>query len=67
MSSQFNSFIASSHRADLHRSAERSRLAETAEKPASAAADDVPTLLRSRRFGRLSRILPPAGRRSTQG
>jgi hypothetical protein len=69
MSSQFNSFLASSHRADLRRSAERSRAAEAARQEGGDAgtgpeAGGFPTLLRSRRLGRLVRVLPPAGRHS---
>ena len=60
MSSQFNAFAATTHRADLHRDAERSRLLESRE----ATESPLPTLLRSRRFGRLVRIVPSPGRRS---
>jgi hypothetical protein len=61
MSSQFNNFLASSHRADLHRNAERSRRTdqrrETVESP-------FPTMLRTRRLGRLLRVVPSPSRRS---
>jgi hypothetical protein len=68
MSSQFTSFLASSHRADLRRSAERSRVADAARHEGADGTGrdggDFPTLLRSRRFGRLVRVLPPTNRHS---
>jgi hypothetical protein len=61
MSSQFNAYLASSHRADLHRSAAASR--RVGERTAGTR-NSFPTFLRSRRLGRLVRIIPAADRRS---
>ncbi len=60
MSSQFNAFAATSHRADLHRDAARNR---QAEDRAGAEENPLPTILRSRRFGRLVRIVRGRARR----
>lgn len=59
MSSQFNSFLAAAHRDDLQRRAERSRAAERTERGESL----FPNFIRTRRLGRLFRIVPPAGHR----
>jgi hypothetical protein len=61
MSSQFNAFAATTHRADLHRAAERTRQLEDL---AAAAENPLPTMLRSRRLGRLVRIIPSPSRPS---
>lgn len=61
MSSQFNAFAATSHRADFRRDAERAR---QPDDRAEATENPLPTLLRSRRFGRLFRVVPSLGRRS---
>jgi hypothetical protein len=61
MSSHFSAFAATTHRADLHREAERSRqLGERAE----ATENPMPTLLRSRRLGRVFRLVPSPERHS---
>ncbi len=60
MSSQFNAFAATSHRAELHRDAERTR--QPADR--AAAENPLPTILRSRRLGRLIRVVPSPERRS---
>ena len=59
MNSQFNSFLATSHQSDLHRRAVASR------RPAgrtAVAAKPFPTFLRSRRLGRLVKIVPAVSR-----
>jgi hypothetical protein len=66
MSSQLNAFIATSHRVELHREAERTRQPEdraAAENP-GASENPFPTILRSRRFGRIVRIVPSSERRA---
>lgn len=57
MSSPLAQYLVQAHMNDLHRAADRRRVAEAARTCGEA---PFPTVLRSRRLGRLLRIVPPA-------
>jgi hypothetical protein len=56
MSSPLGQYLVQSHMNDLRREADRRRAAEAAREA------PMPTVLRSRRFGRLRRIVPAPSR-----
>jgi hypothetical protein len=59
MSSHFSYFLAQAHQDDLRRSADRERLPATECETTRAPS---PTFLRSRRLGRLVRMIPSPSR-----
>jgi hypothetical protein len=56
MSSPLGQYLVQSHMNDLRHEADRRRTAEAARE------SSMPTVLRSRRFGRLRRIVPASSR-----